>query len=222
MQIIRHNFALKVLAIALAVTGWAYFRFATNPLLAARFDQQLSVPITPINLPVGYLAHFNDKEAVVTIESHRGEPTVKPDQIRAVLDLSNKTTGAYNLPVQLVAPNVVVHSLTPASVTLTVEKIDQKNFPFDVHYVGQQSAIVVSGPAKTVPDQAIVRGATSALGQVAGVRLDVALPEEAGRFDSMLRPIAINALGTEVIGVQVSPDLVRVQVQFASSARAPK
>jgi YbbR domain-containing protein len=222
MQIVRHNFGLKVLAIALAVTGWAYFRFASNPLLAARFDQQLSVPITPINLPVGYIAHFTDKEAVVTIESHRGEPTVKPDQIRAVLDLSNKVTGAYNLPVQLVAPNVVVHSLAPASVTLTVEKIDQKNFPLDVHYVGQQNALVVSGAVQTVPSQASVRGASSALAQVTAVRLDVPLPDEPLRFDEMLRPVAINALGAEVTGVQVSPDLIRVEAQFVSSARTPK
>ncbi len=46
VQIIRKNFGLKVLALTLAIVGWAYFRYATNPIVAAaRFDQQISVPI---------------------------------------------------------------------------------------------------------------------------------------------------------------------------------
>ena len=62
MQIIRKNFGLKVLAIALAIVGWAYIRYATNPIVAAaRFDQQISVPITAVNLPVGYIAHFTEQ-----------------------------------------------------------------------------------------------------------------------------------------------------------------
>ncbi|HEY5339470.1 MAG TPA: hypothetical protein VIK27_00460, partial [Candidatus Aquilonibacter sp.] len=72
MQIIRKNFGLKLLSLVLAIVGWAYFRYAGNPVIAARFDQQLSVPIVVANLPVGYIAHYNDKEAIVTVAAHRG------------------------------------------------------------------------------------------------------------------------------------------------------
>ncbi len=67
VQIIRKNFGLKVLSLALAIVGWAYFRFASNPVIAAHFDQQISVPIVAANLPVGYIAHFTEKDAVVTV-----------------------------------------------------------------------------------------------------------------------------------------------------------
>ncbi len=137
MQIIRKNFTLKVLALTLAIVGWAYVRFATNPVVAtARFDQQMSVPITSVNLTAGYVAHFTDREAVVTVAPRRGEAAIKPEEIKAVLDLAGKGAGVYNVPVALVAPQIVVQSLSPASVTLTIEKIESRDFPLAVHYVG--------------------------------------------------------------------------------------
>ena len=89
---------------------------------------------------MGNVAHYTEREAVVTVESKRGEPALKPEDIKAVLDLSNKEPGVYTIPVPLVAPEVVVQSLSPASVTLTIEKIEERSFPITVHYVGSQPA----------------------------------------------------------------------------------
>jgi len=122
VQIIRKNFGLKVLSVALAVVGWAYFRFASNPAFAARFDQQISIPIVTTNLLDGYSAQFSDKEAVITVSTHRGDPQIKPGDVHAVLDLSGRTAGVYNVPVELIAPNVVVQSLSPASISVTIVK----------------------------------------------------------------------------------------------------
>jgi YbbR domain-containing protein len=122
VQIIRKNFGLKVISLALAIVGWAYFRYSSNPVLAARFDQQYSIPIATSNLPEGYSAHFSEREAVITVVSHRGEPAVNPADIKAQLDLSGKGPGTYAVPVELMAPNVVVQSLSPASVSVTIER----------------------------------------------------------------------------------------------------
>jgi YbbR domain-containing protein len=219
VQIIRKNFGLKVLAVALAVVGWAYVRFASNPIVAtARFDQQFSVPIGAIDLPVGYVAHFTDREAVVTVESKRGEPPVKPDEIKAVLDLSNKGSGVYNVPVQLVAPNIVVQSLSPASVTLTIEKIETRLLPVAFHYVGSPIAGLVVSDARINPEAVTIQGPSSLLSQVAAVHVDVALPGQARNVDEMLRPVAVSPFGMEVSGLDVTPDLVRVRVRFVADA----
>lgn len=222
MQIIRRNFGLKLLSVTLAIVGWAYFRFATNPVIAAHFDQQLSVPIVEANLPVGYIAHFTDKEAVVTIATKRGEPAIKPDEIKAVLDLSNKTAGVYNIPVQLVAPNIVVQSLSPASVSLTIERIEAKNFPVIFHYVGAEQSGVVVGDATVMPTTVSVHGATSLLSQITAVRIDVPVPGAPRDFDEMARPTPVNSLGQEVTGVEIAPDLIRVQVHFVAGAGTKK
>lgn len=214
MQIIRRNFVLKLLALAIAVVGWAYFRFATNPVIPERFDQQISVPIVAANLPDGYVAHFTEKEAVVTIAIKRGAPPVKPDEIKAVLDLSNRTTGVYNIPLQLVAPTLVVQSLSPASVSLTIEQIESRAFPVVVHYVGAGQRSVVVGSVRLQPSSVTVHGPTGALGEVSTLRIDVPIPGAPGSFDEMMRPRAVDSFGHEIPGLDVAPDLVRARIAF--------
>jgi YbbR domain-containing protein len=223
VQIIRRNFALKLLAVSLAIVGWAYFRFATNPIVAAaRFAQQISVPIAAANLPVGYVAHFTDREAVVTVEGKRGDPAIKPDEIKAVLDLSGKGAGVYNVPVALVVPAITVQSLSPASVSLTIEKIESRTFPLSLHYVGSESGGIVVADSQMHPQSVTVQGPTTMLSQVAAVHLDVGLPTEAKAVDEMVRPVAVNSLGNEVVGLEVSPDLARVQIHFVPGTGAQK
>lgn len=217
---IRRNFGLKLLSVFLAIVGWAYFRFASNPLLTARFDQQLSVPIAAVNLPPSYIARFPDKVAIVTIEPQRGQPPVKPDEVKAVIDLSNRGAGVYNVPIQLVAPNVAVQSLSPASVTLTIEKIDQKTFPVAMYY-GTQGNVVVSRFAVT-PSSVTVRGPDSELAQVATVRINMPLSSSQPSFDEMIRPMAVNSSGEEIRDVQVAPNLVRVQAKLLPASGQSK
>jgi YbbR domain-containing protein len=217
LEIIRKNFTLKVLAVALAIVGWAYFRFAGNPIVATPEVQQFSIPISAVNLPLGYVARYADREAVVTVAIKHGEPAPRPDEIKAVLDLSNKATGVYNVPVQLVAPDVAVQSLSPASVTLTIETVEQRSFPITVHYVGSQpSGIVVSG-MQILPQTAIVRAPTSLLAQVSAVHADLALPNAPKAVDEMVRPVAVDSSGTEIAGLTVTPNLVRIQTRFVAA-----
>lgn len=222
MVIIRKNFGLKLFALALAILGWAYFRFASNPIMAARFDQQISVPITAANLGVGLIARFTDKEAVVTVATKRGAPPINPQEVKAVLDLSSKTAGVYNVPVQLVAPNIVVQSLSPASVSLTIEKIDERVMPLALHYSGSAPNGIVVNDAAQTPNDVTVHGPTSLLSQVTAVVLEVPLPQSPSAFDSMVRPVPVNSLGQEVAGVEVAPDLVRVRVHFVKGTGAKK
>lgn len=217
---VRRNFGLKALSVFLAILGWAYFRFAGNPLVAARFDQQLSVPIAAVNVPSGYIARFSDNVASVTIEPQHGQPPVKPDEVKAVVDLSNRAAGVFNVPVQLVAPNVAVQSLSPASVTLTIEKVDAKTFPVAMYY-GSQGNVVVSHFTVT-PASVTVRGPDSELAQVATVRIDMPLSSSAPTFDEMIRPMAVNSSGDEIRDVQVAPNLVRVQAKLLPASGAHK
>jgi YbbR domain-containing protein len=218
--IIRKNFGLKVLSLVLAITGWAYFRFASNPVVAAHFNQQISVPVVAANLPVGYIAHFTDKEAVVTVDAKRGEAPVKPEEIKAVLDLSNKAPGVYNVPIALVAPHIVVQSLTPASVSLTIEKIDERSYPLAFHYVGNSQNAIVVGDSHLTPASVLVHGPTGLLSQVASIHVDVPLPPSPQTYDAMVRPVPVNSLGQEIGGLEVAPDLVRVQIQFVAGTGA--
>jgi len=45
LAILRKNFGLKLFSLALAIAGWAYFRFLAGPSIAAQFDESIGVPI---------------------------------------------------------------------------------------------------------------------------------------------------------------------------------
>lgn len=221
MQIIRKNFTLKLLALCLAIVGWAYFRFAANPIVAAaRFAQQIAVPIAVVNLPQGFVAHFTDREAVVTVEGRRGDPAIKPDEVKAVLDLTNKGAGVYNVPIELVAPQVVVQSLSPASVALTIERVESRVFPLTLHYAGDQPGATVVSRVQLGSGAVSVQGATSLLAQIAAVRVDVALPNQPKFVDEMVRAIPVNAQGAEIAGLQIAPNLVRVRMNVIAATTA--
>jgi YbbR domain-containing protein len=223
VQIIRKNLKLKLLALVLAILGWAYFRFAGGFGTAdGQTAQQVSVPIGTVNLPVGYVAHYVEREAVVTVDAKRGDPPVKPDEVKAVLDLANKGTGIYNVPITLVAPALAIQSLSPASVTLTIERIETRTLPATLHYVGSESSAIVVAQSSVLPRNVTVRGATSTLEQIVAVQLDMPFAGEPKSVDEMVRPIPVNAAGSEISGVTIQPDLVRAQISFVAGSGAVK
>jgi YbbR domain-containing protein len=121
----------------------------------------------------------------------------------------------------LVAPDVVVQSLSPASVTLSIERIVQRSFAVETHYAGAtEGPVVVKSNPSMKPDFVTVSGPSSLLSQVAGVRVDIEMPAAPKTLDAMIRPVAINSLGVEVAGLDVAPDLVRVQAQFVNGTGA--
>ena len=110
MQIIRKNFALKVLAVCLADRRLGVLSFCHQSDRSRRrvSTQQISVPIAAVNLAAGYVAHFTDQRS----RRHgRNEARRTGDQTRrdqsACSIFRGKPPGVYNVPVALVAPEVV-------------------------------------------------------------------------------------------------------------------
>jgi hypothetical protein len=212
LQAIKRNFGLKLLALALAVTAWAYFHFSAAPSITAHFDQQLSVPIVVTGLRPGL--------AIVTLEQPRNGPPIKPDQIQAVLDLNDKPDpGIMNLPVKIVAPDLNIKSLSPASVTLSVDRLETRTVPVSISYAGGNGSLVVESSTVN-PSVTTVRGIANDLAKVDVVKIEIPLGTKPGSFDAMVRPIAADTHGNEVANTQVSPNLVRVRAHFAPSTNS--
>ncbi len=217
LSIVRRNFPLKAFAFVLAVAAWAYFHFSANPNITARFDQQLSVPIVVTGLRPGYVAHYTDKFALVTIDATRNATPIKPDQVEAVLNLAdNPDPGVFNVPVQIIAPNLQIRSLSPASVTLSLDRLEERTVPVSIAYGGDIKNVVVES-AGVNPSLITLRGIATDLARVQAVRVQITLPVKAANVDAMIRPVATTATGEEVAAVQLSPNLVRVRARFVLS-----
>lgn len=220
LQAIKRNFGLKVLALALAVTAWAYFHFSAASSITAHFDQQLSVPIVVSGLRPGLIASYDERTAIVTVEVPRNGPPIKPDQVQAVLDLNDRPDpGIMNLPVKIVAPDLVIKSLSPASVTLSVDRLESRTVPVSISYAGGNGSLVVESSTVN-PSLTTVRGIANDLAKVDIVKVEIPLGTKPGNFDAMVRPIAADTHGSEVPNTQVSPNLVRVRARFAPSTNS--
>jgi hypothetical protein len=217
---IKRNFGLKVLALALAVTAWAYFHFSAASSITAHFDQQLSVPIVVSGLRPGLVANYDERIANVTVEVPRNGPPIQTDQVQAVLDLNDRPDpGIMNLPVKIVAPDLVIKSLSPASVTLSVDRLETRTIPVSISYSGGNGSLVVDSSTVN-PSVTTVRGTANDLAKVDVVKIEIPLGTKPGNFDAMVRPVAADAHGNEVTATQVSPNLVRVRARFAASTNS--
>ncbi|MBD5603930.1 MAG: hypothetical protein IAI48_02380 [Candidatus Eremiobacteraeota bacterium] len=214
---IRNNSGLKFLSFVIAVAGWAYLRLTPNPVIAARFVQTLTVPIATTGLPADEIARIADRQAVVVIDVPRGGVAVEPREVRAVLDLAGRGPGVYNVPLAVIAPKFSIKSLSPASVTLDVERIEQRSVPVSVHYTGNVRGSIVVAEARVEPSFAIMRAPTSDLEHVSRVQVDVPFPSAPASFDAMLRPIAADEHGAEIPAVGIAPNLLRVRATFVTT-----
>jgi len=218
LERLRNNVGLKLLSLAIAVIAWSYLRFTPNPVIAtARFTESITAPIVATGLPAGEVAHLGAREATLTVDVPREGGTVSPQLVRAILDLAGRGPGTYNVPVQVVAPKFEVKSLAPTSVTLTIERIEERSLPIAVHYVDPNRRVVVAA-LQVAPLAATLRAPTSNLARVTGVLVKVPLPAAPGTFDAMLRPLPIDARGSAVAGVTLDPNLVRVRATFAATS----
>ncbi|MBV8370114.1 MAG: hypothetical protein JO036_14495 [Candidatus Eremiobacteraeota bacterium] len=217
LNLLRNNFGLKVLAVCLALAAWGYFHLAAAPGTLARFDQTLEVPIVVTGLKTGYQARYAEKVATVVIEVPRSGQTVKPDQVQAVLDVSDLVEpGFHNVPVKIVSPELAIKSLSPASVTLSLDRLESHIVPVSIDYAGERRGIVVDS-AQVTPANTTIRGVAADLARVSGVRVEIPIPDKPQQFDNMLRPTPTGARGEEIGNVQVSPNLVRVRARFIST-----
>ena len=222
LNLVRNNFTLKVVSVCLALAAWGYFHLAAAPGTTARFDQTLAVPIVVTGLKPGYQARYVEKVATVVIEVPRNGTVVKPDQVQAVLDVGDLVDpGFHNVQVKIVSPDVAIKSLSPASVTLELDRLEEHSVPVSFDYVGDRRGVVVES-AEINPPTTTIRGVATDLARVTGVRVEIPIPAKPQQFDAMIRPTPIDARGSEIAGVQVSPNLVRVRARFVSATSPTK
>ena len=218
LNVFRRNFGLKVLSLSLAIAAWAYFRFAANPVIAAHFDQQLSVPISVTGLHAGDVARFTEKQALVTITTPRDGSAVKPEEVRAVVNLQDRGAGVYNVPVEVVAQNLAIKALSPSAINVSVDPLGERTIPVTITYVGQQKNGIVANSPLISPDTVTVTGTAPDLARIDSARIELPFAGTPSRYDAMVRPALLDSGGQVVTNVAASPNLVRVQVNFQKSS----
>lgn len=135
-----------------------------------------------------------------------------PQIVQVILDLSGLSSGEHNLDLQIQvdARPVQIVSVTPRTITFTLETLATQSFSVDLSLAGETAIGYQVGEVSLDPVEVVVAGAQSQVEKVKRVRASVNLNGIRENFDQTLRVEVLNEDGQKVDGVTVSPELVHV------------
>ena len=219
---LRHNCGYKLLAVLFA-TG---LHFYAAGLLGARPPLVRILPLTIHNLPPGVILDDKDVPSVtLTLDGPPDEVSKLTDaNVTASVDLSHARPGKTPpLPIRLsgLPPDVTVES-DPKPVSLLLQSRRRRQMPISADDVGSAPTGDVLTAAVLSPREAVITGTREAVGSV--FRL-VAQPDPdatPGAVDDDFTITALDASGSPVSDVTVTPPTVHVRMDVTRAlARKP-
>ncbi len=208
-------------ALGLALVVWAYVTGSQNPLTATTFKELVlearGLPEQLVLTDAQGLPLLALGTVSLSLRVPQEEHLTAGD-LHPYVDLASiAEPGIYELSVQLDAPRAVRSwRAEPAKVTVHVERRAQQIFPIEVVLVGQPGLPYVVGTPLVDPAQALVQGPESRVGLVAGIQARVDLGGRVASLqDAPVQPVAVDAAGRRVAGVEVLPAEVAVDVPIS-------
>ncbi|MBL8050679.1 MAG: hypothetical protein JNM46_05600 [Anaerolineales bacterium] len=135
-----------------------------------------------------------------------------PQLVRVVLDLSGMSSGDHtlDLQIQVNARPVQIVSVSPQTISFTLEPLTKKTFDVDLSLVGEAAVGYQVGEAVMEPVQVSIAGAQSQVEKVMRARISVDLNGIRENFNQALKVEALDDDGQIVEGLTITPDSVSV------------
>lgn len=211
---IANNYRTFLWAFALAVAVWISAVTSADP------DETRTLP-SPV--PVQIIGQASNlvlsseipTEVEVTLRAPRSVWSLietDPGLVRAILDLSSMSSGEHvvELQIQVDPRPVQIVSVSPRTITFTLEPLMTKSFDVDLSISGEAAVGYQVGEASLEPVEVVVAGAQSQVQKVTRARISVDLNGIRENFDQTLKVEVLDDKGQIVEGVTVSPDEIHV------------
>ena len=211
---LRHNFGYKLLALFFAVVLHFYVAGLGN----ARPPHILILPLTVRNLPSNLLLGTTDLPSVtLTLDGSPEEIARLSDAtVTAWVDLSHAQPGTTPpLPVHVAGlpPSVSVEN-DPPPAALQLEPRLRRQLPIEADGIGIAPAGYSFRPAVVTPREAMVTGTRTAVGSVARLAAQADPDQTSGAVDEDFTLVALDASGSPVGNVTVTPPTVHVRLDL--------
>ena len=211
---VANNYRTFLWAFALAVAVWISAVTSADP------DETRTLPSpVPVQI-VGQASNLvlnSDipKEVSVTLRAPRSVWSLiedDPSLVRAILDLSSMCSGEHvvELQIQIDPRPIQIVSVTPRTITFTLEPLTTKSFDVDLSLSGEAAVGYQVGEATLEPVEVVVAGAQSQVQKVTRARIALDLNGIRENFDQTLEVEVLDDQGEIVEGVTVSPATIRV------------
>jgi YbbR domain-containing protein len=212
---LRHNFGYKLLALFFAVV----LHFYVTGLINARPPHILILPLTVRNVPPSLILDTTDLPSVtLTLDGSSEEIARLSDTtVSAWVDLSHARSGVTSpLPVHVAGlPTSVSIENEPPPVALQLEPRRRRQLPVGSDGIGIAPAGYSFAPPVVTPQEAVITGTRSAVGSVVRLVAQADPDQTPGAVDEDFTLAALDAAGSPVGDVTVTPPTAHVRLDLA-------
>ncbi len=211
------NISLFLASLLLAFFFWAVAIETEDPTQQGPFA--LSIPVEIMNLDDDMIA-YDINGARVRVELRAPQSIWKDlnlEDMHAYIDLTNVSTGTLSVPVHVdvqVSP-VQVLKITPATVSLTVEEIAEKEVTVTVRVKGTAIFGYKAEEPVVIPQTVRVRGPASWVAQVTQAQVTVDVQGQQSDVRGDYQPELLDQNEHNVSFVEVVPKVVTVNVPIS-------
>lgn len=231
-DLILHNFALKILAIIIAIVLWIVIVNIDNP--------SKRQPITGIGVSILNGSVLTDKGYIYQVESGAiisiviKAPQSIADELKAsdfyaYADISERMTESDRVQIHVscikedVADQVDIVSLRTEYVQLSIDNKVDKELPLDVEIEGTPASGYVVGDYSLSPTTIKLTGAESIVSEISGAKLSYNVDSMTATIDDMVKPVFYNKDGKEVPvdKLELSRNAIRIKIDILPTKWVP-
>ena len=211
MHIIKKNKMAKFLTLIAAVLLWFFVVREQNPMVEVTYN----VAIQQQNLDSHYVVEGVPSMVRVTLRGPRDTMvTLRPEFMKAALDLDEVKPGQNNVTITFTPPNgVTVVDIKPDNITVVVDEYAERELPVEISPTGWFSSDVALKSLSIIPQTVKVSGPKEMVNRVAHVQLNVNLANQTKNFTATGKLIAVDAAGKPV-DVSITPDQAQAQYEL--------
>ena len=213
---INRNYRTFLWAFALAMAVWVSAVTSADPDETRVLTNP--VPLQIVGQDPGLILNDEIPTAVeVTLRAPRSVWSLieaDPQIVQAILDLSGLSSGVHelDLQIQVDARPVKIESVTPRTITCTLEQLATQTLPVELSMSGEAAIGYQVGEITIDPLKIAMAGAQSQVQKVQRARVSVNLSGLRENFDQIIPVEILDQNGLPVDGITISPELVRVSM----------
>lgn len=211
MHLVSDNKLAKVAALLVAVFMWFFVVREQNPMTEVTY----TIAVQQQNLNPQYVVEGVPPQVRVTLRGPRDTMvTLKPEYLKASLDLSGVTPGSNNVKITFTPPTgVMVVDMKPDNITVVVDEYAEKELPVEINPSGRFANDVALKSLKIMPRHVQIAGPKELVDGVAHVFLNVDLTNQNKNFTATGKLVAVDSQG-QAVDVVISPAQAQAQYEL--------
>lgn len=200
-------------SLALALVIWFAITDSENELIEQQFG--FSLAVAQRSVPADLVTANRIPPVSITIAGRENDiDALSVGDFSASIDLGGLAVGVFDVPVQVVSRNddVRVRAVTPATVEVVLERLEQRTLPVVVVISDPEPIGFERGEPVVVPANVVISGTANLIDLVDVVVAPVDLSSTTVDVD---RPVTLQArtnTGAAVSGIRIEPPTVDVSV----------